>query len=256
MGNAKHEAPPGTQAVVRAVRLLKAVGAARSSCSLQELCAEVGLLKPTAHRILAALESEGLVSQDPSSRRFRLGPEITSLASGAFHVLDLRTTARPILERLARDTGETATLEVPVGNEMLILDEVTGRHLVGAKAEIGTRWPIYATSTGKAILALLPDQQRRLQLSQPRLRLTTATLVKQKLLHKDLDVARKRGYATVFGELEEGFCAVGSACTDSSGEPIAALSVGGPKDRFTKRSIDQIGQIVCKAADELSAALR
>ena len=68
------DAPQGTQSVIRAVRILKAVSRAKEEVSLVELCSELGLSKPTVHRILSALISEELVVQDAASRSFRIGP--------------------------------------------------------------------------------------------------------------------------------------------------------------------------------------
>ena len=75
---------------------------------------------------------------------------------------DLRRRVRPLLKSLADETGETATLEVPIEDSMLILDEVTGRHVVGAGGNVGTRWPLHATSTGKAVMAFEDNGMERL----------------------------------------------------------------------------------------------
>ena len=152
-------APKGTQAVIRAVHLLKAISRAPEPITLNELCEEVGLSKPTAHRILAALTSEELVEQDSVSRNFRIGRGAIDIGAKAMRRGDLRAAARPFLESLAATTGETASLEILIENEMLILDEVSGGHLIGARVEIGTRWPMHATSTGKAVLASLPPEE-------------------------------------------------------------------------------------------------
>ena len=82
-------APQGTQSVIRAVRILKAVSRAKNDVSLVELCSELGLSKPTVHRILSALISERLVIQDSVSRSFSIGPEAISLGANTYHRSDL-----------------------------------------------------------------------------------------------------------------------------------------------------------------------
>src|SRR5262249_22134948 len=148
---------PGTQAVLRAVALLKAFSAERPAWSVGELARAVGLNKTTAYRLLSALESEGLLERAPGGAGYRLGPELLALGTPALGVGDLRAASRAELQALAAETRETATIEVLVGGDTLILDEAVGGHVIGALPSVGTRWPAHATSTGKVLLAHLPE---------------------------------------------------------------------------------------------------
>ena len=248
-------APKGTQAVIRAVRLLKAVSRAEREMSLNELCAEVGLSKPTAHRILSALISEGLVVQNPVNRNFQIGPEAINIGAHALQRGDLRSLARPFLESLATMCGETVTLEIPIHDEMLILDEVSGRHLIGARAEVGTRWPMHATSTGKAVLASLSPDELELRLQSRRDRLTPSTIIDADELLVSIQTVRRSGYATVVGELQPDYCAAGAAIRDPDGNVVAALSIGGPRERLTQKRLIELGKLVREAADSVSRDL-
>jgi DNA-binding IclR family transcriptional regulator len=145
--------PQGAQAALRAVRLLKRFTIERPEMSLAELSKASGLNKTTTHRLLRALQSEALIDRNPATGAYCLGAGLMALGVQALASSDLRRRVRPVLRALARDTGETATLEVPVEDSMLILDEVAGRHVIGAAGNIGTRWPMHATSTGKAYMA-------------------------------------------------------------------------------------------------------
>lgn len=245
-------APKGTQAVLRAVHLLKAISRAPEPMTLNELCDEVGLSKPTAHRILSALASEGLVEQDLISRNFRIGPGAIDIGAHAMQRGDLRSAARPFLESLAATTGETATLEIPIRNEMLILDEVSGRHLIGARAEIGTRWPMHATSTGKAVLASLLPEEFELKLAVRRPRLTAATIVEEAAFRREIEAVRRNGFAVVAGELQIDYCAVGAAIIGPTGGCMGAISVGGPRERFPSIRRTELGLLVREAAEDLS----
>src|SRR5436190_1862302 len=135
-------ARPGTRA--RAPRLLKAFSDARPEWRLSELARAAHLHKATAHRLLAALEREGMLARDAAGDLYRLGPEAIALGARAARANHLRAVSRAELEALAAATGETATLEVLVDGDMLILDEVLGRGLIGATASLGTRWPAHA----------------------------------------------------------------------------------------------------------------
>src|SRR4051812_6307122 len=123
---------PGTQAVQRAMRLLKAVAAAHPGVGVAELARGAGLHKATPLRLLSALESAEMVQRGRSGDGYRLGPELLRLASQALGSDGLQAAAAPTLQALASETRETVTLEVLVGHEVLILDEVVGSHVIGA----------------------------------------------------------------------------------------------------------------------------
>jgi DNA-binding IclR family transcriptional regulator len=248
-------APEGTQAVIRAVGLLKAFSRDRPEQTLAELSDDMGLSKTTAHRLLTALESEGLVARNPVTRTFRLGPAVLVLGSRALISNDLRTIVEPELRGLAERTGEMATLEVPIERSMLILAEVSGRHLVTVTAELGTRWPIHATSTGKAFLAALPEGQRRKLLVLPLSRHTPSTIVDVEELERELEQVRERGYATAHEELEAGASAVGAVLRNSLGTPVGAISFGGPTSRLTPRRVKSLAQELVTVAERLASLL-
>lgn len=248
-------AVPGTQAVARAVSLLKVFSDARRAWRLTDLARAAHLHKATAHRLLATLEREGMVVRDAGGEHYRLGPEAIALGARAARASDLRSMAAPELQALAAANGETATLEVPVGSDMLILDEVAGGALLGAVPEVGTRWPIHATSTGKALLALLPTARRRDFLRARLSRHTDRTIVTAAALERELERVRRKGFAVAAEELERGYIAVGAAVCDHDGRPVAAISLGGPRLRFTNARVELLGRHVHAAATRVSAAL-
>ena len=246
---------PGTQAVARAVALLKVFSDARPEWRLTDLARAAHLHKATAHRLLATLEREGMVVRDAAREHYRLGPEAIALGARAARASDLRSVAAPELQALAAANGETATLEVPVGRDMLILDEVAGGALLGAVPEIGTRWPIHATSTGKALLALLPAPLRRDYLRTRLTRHTDRTIVSAAALERELDRIRRKGFAVAAEELERGYLAIGAAVRDHDGRPVAAISLGGPRLRFPTTRVETLGRHLHAAANRVSAAL-
>lgn len=245
-------APEGTQAVIRAVGLLKAFSRERPEQSLAELGKALGLTKTTAHRLLTALESEGLVARNPATKAYRLGSAILALGTQALVSNDLRTVVEPELRALAGLTGETATLEVLVDGAMLILAEVMGKHLVTVSAELGTRWPIHATSTGKAYLAALPEEQWHELLVLPLSRHTPATIVDLEELLSELRQVREQGYATASEELEAGASTVGTVLRNSFGVPVGAISLGGPSSRLTRQHSAPLGRELIAAAGRLA----
>lgn len=244
---------PGTQAVVRALRLLKAV-AAGSGRGLGELSRAQGLNKTTAYRLLTALESEGLVARDPGEA-WRLGPELFALGRGAGGAADVREAARPELEALARETRETASLEVLVGRDTLIADEVQGGYVIGTAPAAGTRWPAHATSTGKAILAFADPGSLEAFLAGPLARHTPRTLASAGALRRELRKVKERGWATTHEELEAGYVAVAAPVCDAAGRVVAAVSVGGPRTRLNASTLNRIARRLVAAAAEISFRL-
>ncbi len=242
--------PQGAQAALRAVRLLKLFTNERPEMTLAEISRASGLNKTTTHRLLRALQSEALIDRNPATSAYSLGAGLMALGVQALASSDLRRRVRPVLRTLARETGETATLEVPFEDSMLILDEVAGNHVLGSAGNIGTRWPIHATSTGKAWLAFDDTGMERLdeQLQQ----LTTSTLTDPAALQPQLAEIRRRGYAVTVDEVEEGFTAVATIIRGVLGDVQGALSIGGPTQRLTAARRAELGTTLCRAAQRLS----
>jgi DNA-binding IclR family transcriptional regulator len=252
----------GTQSVRRAIALLKVFSDDRPDWGLTEIAREARLNKTTAYRLLTALEAEGMVARSSEGESWRLGAGAIALGALALRANDLVSVARPELEALVRETGETATLEILIGSEILILDGVEGPSLVGASTEIGTRWPAHATSTGKVLLA---DQRARRKRprgngasrgGRRRLRgFTERTITDPARLDRELSRAIDRGWATAIEELEEGYVAVGAPVRDHDGRAVAAISVGGPAGRLTKERLAELGPRVVRAANRVSRSI-
>ena len=251
----KTKAPEGTQAVIRAVGLLKAFTRERPEQGLAELSESMGLTKTTTHRLLSALVSEGLVARNPATKAFRLGPAILALGSLALISNSLRAVVEPELRMLAERTGEAATLDVPLEGKMLILAEVSSRHLVTVAAELGTRFPMHATSTGKAYLAALSEDQRKALVDSPLSRHTPSTITKVRELKRELELIRERGYATAHEELEEGASAVGVVLRNAQGTPLGGISLIGPSSRFTSERVPPLAQELVTLATRLADSL-
>lgn len=248
------EAYPGTQAVQRAVAVLKAFTDAQPEVGLSALARVVGLNKATTYRLLTALERGGLIAKNPTGDQYRLGPELIALGVRAMRSSDVRAVSRPELEMLARETGETATLEVLAGSDVLILDEVTGSHLVSATHWVGTRWHAYATSTGKTMLAHLSRAQLRHALPA-RMAISGKGVRTRADLYKELEKIRVQGFATNVEELETGFAAVGAPIFNHDAQVVAAISIGGPRARFSDKVIKQLAPRVKASAARISQQL-
>ncbi len=241
----------GTRAVVRAVSVLKALGRSSNPYGVTELGTATGLSKATVFRLLGALEIEGLVARDGASGAYRLGPEMISLGASALSTTDLREVAHHELLRLTAESGETSTLEVLAGNDVLVIDEVQGRFLFSAAPEVGRRWPIHATSTGKLLLAFAEPRPALPPLTKygPR------TIAKRADLERELARVKERRYAFAVDELESGLVALAAPVRNHFGAVVAALSINGPASRLTPKRRRELLSKLCEAATRVSRRL-
>jgi DNA-binding IclR family transcriptional regulator len=223
----------GAQAVVRALRLLKQFHAA-PELAASELTARSGLNRTTVVRLLAALQSEGLLERDPSRKLWRLGPQVAALGRLAGGDGRLAELAQPELDALAGELSETVTLEVRRGDAVGIVAEALGHRVLGALPSLGTSWPAHATSTGKVLCAALSATERDRILAGRRRKLTPRTLSTRASLVTEFDRVARLGFATNWEELELGYVAVAVPVRDLSGRVIAALSAGGPIQRLDR----------------------
>lgn len=235
--------------------VLKAFDDAHREWGVTELAQRLGLSKSTAHRLLAALVDAGMVAQDPASELYRLGPEAVALGARALRASDLRLAGRRALEELSRTTGETASLEVLLDDEILILDEVPGSHLVGSVVEVGTRWPAHATSTGKLLLAHRELPPAAASGDGALTAYTSRTVTRRQDLAHEMEDILRQGYATANEELEPGYSAVAAPLRDHLGRVVAALSIGGPTSRLGARRLAELGAMLRRAADRVSTEL-
>lgn len=254
-------APHGAQAVWRALAILGGFTDARPSWTLAELAREQRLSKPTALRILSALELAGFVARSGPAGAYRLGTAAIELGARAQRATSVSAAARPELEWLARETGETSSLEAFYLGETLILDEAHGHHLLGTAPSIGTHWPAHATSTGKVLLAALrtgtlePSQAAQTRADAPLRRFTDRTITSRGALEAELDKVAEQGHASVVGELESEFVAVGAPVRNHLGQVVAALSVGGPASRLKTGARQRCIRLVTQAAGRVSERL-
>ena len=224
---------PGAQSVSRALALLQCFSDARPEWSLADLAQHAALNKATVHRLMAALESDGFIVRSPRTGGYRLGPTLIVLGGCAMRSNDLRSVSRRALEALAEETGESTTLEVLAGGEVVILDEVSSRHLLGMSQDVGARLPAHATATGKVLLAYLGAEELDAALDGPLERRAARTITSKAALRAQLVPMRRAGVAITEDELETGFVAVAAPILDHEGVAVAAVSVGGPGNRLT-----------------------
>lgn len=245
-----------SQTVMRAISILNCFSTERPELGVREVARRLGLASSTTGRLLATLASAGVVTQDTPARTYRLGPRVLAWAGLYTGVLDVRATARPILERLRRATGETTTLDVQDGHERVCVERLEGPQSIRAFVRLGERMPLYAGAGGKVLLAFLPADERAAILDRLVLaRFTPNTITNRARLERELAVIRRQGHATTVGERFAGAASVAAPVYGGDGSLVAALNVFGPADRFAGSRLTEYTRRVTKAAAEVSRAM-
>src|SRR5947209_6019032 len=196
--------------------------------------------RSTALRLLATLERHALVERDQRTARYRLGrrlPQLASVVSGEF---DLRYVARPVCEQVAGATGETATFELLIGDDIVPIEQATASTSVVTVNWLGRRYPVHCTASGKAILAFSPQAVRERVLSGDLERVTSRTITDRAELEAQLEGARQSGVARTHEELELGLDAIAAPVFGANGEVVAALDVSGPSHRLGRPDLDRL----------------
>lgn len=245
----------GIQSVRRAASLLRAFGSGASELGVSELGRTLNLHKSTVSRLLATLESEGLLERAPGTEKYRLGPEIARLAGRADYFGDIREVARSFLVELAELTRETANLAVLDGDEVNNVDQVSSPHLVRVGNWVGRRTPLHCAANGKALLAFLPKADQDRLTAGPLTAFTKHTLIDPSALRANLAQVCRLGYAAALGEIEEGLNAVAAPIWYADGALAAAISVSGPAYRVTAERVPELGQIALDFAQRVSRRL-
>jgi DNA-binding IclR family transcriptional regulator len=238
--------------VERALDILLCFSRQTPELTMTQIAEQVGMHKSTVHRMLATLEGKRFVQRNPATGTYRLGIRLLQMAYLTLEHNDLRQLATPFLHRLCEQYQENIDLAVLDDTDVVFLDVIEGPQRVKLSAAIGQRLPAFATASGKAILAFMPDEtvQRILERGMPQL--TQHTIRSPGALFENLRHAREWGFAIDEQEFEEGINAVAAPILDLNGQPIAAVAVAGPAYRLTRERMVEIGPLVLVTAQGIA----
>lgn len=220
------------QSVQKGIAILRAAGTKPSGETASGLTRSVGLPWTTTVRLIRTLEAEGFLRRLPDTDRYVLGPELARLARSGDHGSLLAAVARPALERLADELGETVNLTVVQPNGRLeVLEQVDPPRLLRPTDYAGVVYPLHASSIGKLLLSTYDDVRLDAILSSPLPRYAQATITSPEALRDEIERIRATGFSTAVDELEDGLAAL-SVGVVNDGELIGMVSVSGPSSRF------------------------
>jgi IclR family acetate operon transcriptional repressor len=214
-----------------------------------EIARRLGTTPSTVSRQLGTLVDFGYAERDPSSGLYRPGIRLVHLGNLVLLRLDVRTVARPHLETLVDETGETATLSVPGDPDAVTIDFVPARHDVQGVTQLGRPSVAHATAAGKVMLAFTGRPAGALRAYTPR------TITDPGALADELERVRRRGYADAYEERERGLNAVAAPVVAGDGALAAAVALQGPVPRFGRAAARRALPAVLGAAAAISQAL-
>jgi DNA-binding IclR family transcriptional regulator len=192
---------------------------------LADIAADTGLAKSTVHRILQSLVGWGFARPDGNGG-YLPGPRILTLAGRVMNRFDPVRHAAPALRDLRDTTGLPVHFAIRNGDEAVYVEKLEGRRPYQMRSRIGMSIPLHTTAIGKAVLAHLPPAEVTDIVTRTGLtRVTEKSITSVTALHRQLDEARKLGYAVDAGENDPGICCVGAAVFDHTGTVMGGLSV-------------------------------
>jgi DNA-binding IclR family transcriptional regulator len=227
----------------------------RREVGVVEAAALLGRPKSSTSRLLSEMEAHGLLDRDVGTGRYRLGMRLAALGELARQSTTVQRAAQAELAALAVATGETANLVVLSGREAVNVELVESPRPLKHVGWLGRRLPLHATAAGKALLSDHAPAEVRGLLEAPLRRYATGTITEVDAVVAEVAVARGRGYATAYAELEEDLAAVAAPVRDYAGRVAGALTLSAPTSRVGREQLAELGVEVVRAAGAVSRAL-
>ena len=218
------ESPDFVQSFARGLAVIRAFDAEHPELTLTEVARRASIPPAAARRFLRTLEALGYVRTD--GRDFALTPRVLELGFSYLSALSLPQVMQPHLEELSRELGESVSAAVLAGTDIVYVARVPTRRIMTVGITIGTRFPAFATSMGRVLLAQLPDGELAavLQAARPSA-LTERTITDLASLTAEITRVRAQGWAIVDGELETGLRSLAVPVRGRDGGAAAALNV-------------------------------
>lgn len=243
------------QSLERGLAVIRAFGAETPSLTLSEVARATGLSRAAARRFLHTLVELGYVASD--GREFTLRPLVLELGFSYLSSLSLPQIAQPHLKQLSVDVGESSSLAVLDGTDIVYIARVATYRIMSAAIVVGTRFPAFATSMGRAILGTGPQERADHFAASVELpALTPHTITDRAEFAAALDLVREQGWALVDQELEEGLRSIAAPVHDVDGRVVAAVNISAPVRRGdVSQIVDELLPHVLAAAAAIEADL-
>lgn len=242
-----NKANSANRTINRTCDILNCFSEEELNLTLTEISNQIELPKSTTHRLLDALQSQGLLSYNPSKRCYFLGYTLIRWGALAQSGLDLRNASLPFLRSLTEATDETSILSVRYGNIGMCIEKIESSQPVRLAMNIGQRLALHSGASSKVLWAFLPEKEiEEILDSIDLVPLMTNTITTPERMKEELKKIRKDGYATSFEETDRGAMGIAAPIYDYSGNPIAGIGIAAPISRISR---DQVPEYAKKVVD-------
>jgi DNA-binding IclR family transcriptional regulator len=249
--------PPVNKSSLLILKALYSFTSEQQSFGVSEFAARLGITKNMAFRALGTLLDEGFVVRDATGKRYELGYRVLMFMHAGSEETDIRALCvkyMPILQEISR---ESVVFSIPMGPNLVTIDGIDPK----GKRFLRVNWvpvPLHASPGSRAILSFLHDDEieEYIRLSTPLKRITPTTITDPGKLRAEVRLVRRKGYAIGYEDRVVGSNFVSFPVLDESGRPHGAITIGGPKERFTKTKmyalIPQLADVMAELNREAS----
>jgi DNA-binding IclR family transcriptional regulator len=242
------------QSIERAFSVLRCLSGGEAGVT--DVAERVNLPKSTVSRLLATLESLGVVEQPQSGGPYRLGGQLVEIAAAALPGRSLAAAAHPHLVELTRLTGEASSLSTLEQRRVLYLDQIESDNAVQVRDWTGAQIPLHVVSSGLAMLAFAEPSVIDAYLDRPLERFTIRSVVDHDEVRARLAQVAVDGWSWVVDEYEHGISSIAAPIRDHSGVVVAAVHSHGPTYRFPgERTAESVAELVVNTARRIEANL-
>ncbi len=242
--------------VERCLRIMELLAASPAGLTLAELVEQMEVPKNGVFRVAMTMLGAGYLKREETTKRFTLSKKLLHLGYATVAEENIVELSRDEMHRLRELTRETVCLGTRIDTDGVVLEQLIGLHPFKFSLELGFRFPLYAGSPGKAIMAQLPEAEFESVLGRIELaRMTETTITDEEALRAEMARIRSCGYAL---DLEEGLLGchcIGAPILDDNRYPVATIWVTGPKERMPESYLQEIAPVVVQQAASISGKL-
>lgn len=247
--------PTRLSSVGSAIRILKSFSETDVELGISVLAQRLGLAKSTVHRLVSTLTAEGLLEQNESTGKYRLGLELFAMGALVRRQMNIGTLSLPYLHKLRSATSETVHLAALDQQHIIYLYNLESDHAIRERSYIGARKPAYCSSEGRVLLAHLDRSQLIEHLPHPLPERTPNTCTHLPSLLKQLEQVAQQGYAEDDEETELGVRSLAAPIYNADSKVIAAVGIAGPVQRLNKKTLKSYVPFVLETAQAISQRL-
>lgn len=229
--------------------------ASRKSVGVTELAEELQVNKSTAYRMLETLRQFNMAEQNKSSLKYKLGPAVLKLSEQLYKNLNILSIARPHMQRLADEIGESVHLCILSNDRAIVIDQIMTSSRLTVNAKIGNNEPLHSSSVGKCLIAFSSEKTVERILEGPLEKFTEKTITSKQQFLDELEEIRLRGYAIDDGEISEEIRCIAVPIFNHLNEAVYSLGVSGPTSRMTSFKIETVASSLLAAGNAISTQL-